>query len=376
MDKIRVYITGYNTVSALGYGVDHSFGNLLKRKKNISFPNEQERLRQPYFAINYEAIKFNPFKSKVADLSVLLVDSMKDRIVKGTDLFVGTSTGGIDDTENNYKALLQGTSTYSIHKNHFFNVISDSIKEYFDGLIGSVYTISTACSSSAQALLYAYKLMKAGVIKRAVVLGVDILSNTTKAGFDSLKLVSYTGTKPLSEDRDGLNLGEGAGIMVLDIEPDGVPLCEVLGGASTTDGHHMSSPDPEGIFQSQAIEDALLRSGVDKSRVGYVSAHGTGTEMNDRVETLSVKKFFGKNIIFSSLKGFVGHTLGASALCELPLVVESLKKGVIVQPEDFKSPIDKDIVPESEVNVDTDVFVKNSFGFGGNNVSLVFKIFK
>ncbi len=386
MQNNRVYITLNNTISALGTGTISSTNNYLNRVSNIKIPEnlteKKYRLNQPYFSIDYDLLSLKPFNSKVANICINLIEQVKSELSIDTPLFIGTSTGGIDDTESHYNNLVNIDSNenreckYSIHSNHFFNVLGDNIRNYYNGLIGKVYTISTACSSSAQALLYAYKLIKYGVIKKALVLGVDVLSYTTMIGFDSLKLVSYTGTRPLSNTRDGLNLGEGGGVLLIESEPSSDPICEVLGGASTTDGHHMSSPDPDGKYQELCMIEAMQRSCIDKSKIGFVSAHGTGTDMNDKVETLTVKRLFGTDVRFSSLKGFIGHTLGASAICELPIVIEALRRGSIVQPQGFTDPIDSDIIPTDSVNIESPYFLKNSFGFGGNNVSLVFKTLK
>jgi len=292
---------------------------------------------------------------------------------KDIPIFLGTSTGGIRETEEIYKDLVHKKIEYPLFQRHFFNKIVTDIKKRYGKAIGDHYTYSTACSSSGHSLLNAYRFIKNGVIDRALVVGVDTLSLTTMIGFDSLKLVSHTGTKPLTNGRDGLSLGEGGGVLFLQRGDDNNSNPEVVGCHSNSDGYHISSPDPEGTMQKECIEFTLKEAGLSPSDIDYINGHGTGTPMNDEVEIKSIKHFFGKSTPVSSLKSFIGHTLGASAVTEIAIVLAMLKKGKIYQVNDFTDPMDEMILTKT-IDKNVNYFLKNSFGFGGNNFTVGIKV--
>ena len=222
-------------------------------------------------------------------------------------------------------------------------------------------------------IFHAYRYIKNGVIDKAIVIGADALGITPMFGFDSLKLISPQGTNPLSKDRDGLSLGEGGAILLLESNPLDSPIAEIIGVSSNSDGYHITSPNPEGIQQRECILNSLKQSGLNNEEVDYINAHGTGTPTNDEIEINVIKSIFSSNIIVTSLKGFIGHTVGSSAVIELAICLEMLKHKVIFQPQDFNNPIDPEYIPENTVEKEVKCFIKNSFGFGGNNVSMAIK---
>ena len=250
------------------------------------------------------------------------------------------------------------------------------MRNEYPGKFSSGYTFSTACSSSGHAILQAFQFIKSGMMEKAIVLGVDTHSCTTQIGFDSLKLVSQKGTKPLTVERDGLSLGEGGGILFLEGNPGrGRKICgEICGAASSSDGYHISSPDPAGTEQIKCIMSSINEAGITPEDIDYINAHGTGTLMNDEVEMNAVSSVFGAyNPAVTSTKSFIGHTLGASAIDEIAIVLEMLKSNKIIQPKGFPAPMNAKLIPASTVGRQVKYFLKNSFGFGGNNVTLVVK---
>jgi 3-oxoacyl-[acyl-carrier-protein] synthase-1 len=216
-------------------------------------------------------------------------------------------------------------------------------------------------------------LIRAGVIERAILIGIDIISKTTLIGFDSLQLVSEKASCPLTEQRDGLTLGEGAGILVLENKPRTSSDFEVAGVGSGVDGYHITSPDPSGKNQRKCINDALNEAGIQAEDVGYVNAHGTGTKMNDQVELAVLEDIFNEKTCVTSLKSYIGHTLGASTITEISICIDMLKNGFIYQPADFSNPISS-LIPSKTIEAkNIKYFLKNSFGFGGNNISVLIK---
>lgn len=370
----NVYVTSHSSISSLGAGLEESNNSLKSFKDTIKFPEADDKFNLPYFPVNFNDDNYKD-ELRSSRIALNLMDLIKNDFIKCAplDIFLATSTGGIRETEEHYYAITNNNEKYPLFKKHYLNCIADDIKKYYGNNINIMFTISTACSSSGQSLIKAYDLIKNGIIDNALIIGVDSLSFTTIKGFDSLKLVSHTRTKPLTVERDGLTLGEGGGIVFLQANPDKKPIAEIIGGYSSSDGYHISSPDPEGIGQFKCIKKAIEISEIKNEDIDFISAHGTGTVMNDEVELKVLKKIFNNKIPVVSLKGLIGHTLGASAILELSLVLRMIKDNAIYNKIDKYTPLDTDYVPASNINKKIKYFIKNSFGFGGNNTCIVLK---
>ncbi len=371
----KVFITSYSVISALGIGNEETYRNLKEKKQTIYFPKENDKFTKPYFPFPHE-LGIKKDITICSQLALKLLSIIEENWIKlaPIHLFLATSTGGIKETEETYTQLRQtNQKKYNLSDKKYFYDFNCSIREKYENKISETYTISTACSAAGHSIFHAYRLIKYGIIDKALVIGVDALSITPMFGFDSLKLVSPGGTKPLSKDRDGLSLGEGGAILLLEDNPANNPIAEITGISSNSDGYHITSPNPEGIQQKECILNSLNESGIDSEKIDYINAHGTGTPTNDEIEINVIKSIFAPNVIVTSLKGFVGHTVGSSAIVELAICMEMLKNKIIFQPDNFSNPIDEKYIPEKTVEKDVKYFIKNSFGFGGNNVSMVIK---
>lgn len=251
------------------------------------------------------------------------------------------------------------------------------------GLRGPVNTFSTACSSSAGAIIKAAEMIKGGIVDAAVVGGIDIASDTTLIGFSALEAVSSEITNPFSKNRHGITLGDGAAFFVLSKDPTNIKL---LGWGESADAYHMTSPDPSGAGAEKAIRRALENSGVAATNVGYINLHGTGTKFNDSMESIAVDKVFGADGIkvpVSTTKPVTGHTLGAAAALEAAIcwkaLVENNGKNNITLPvqvwdgeRDEELPEINIVDSKSEaVKGDLKICLSNSFAFGGANACLV-----
>ncbi len=248
-------------------------------------------------------------------------------------------------------------------------------------LEGPCISFSTACSSSALAAIKGCQLIKSNLADAVVVGGVDVASDTVLLGFNSLEAVSREITNPFSKNRCGITLGEGASFFVISrenlFENEGV---EILGYAETSDAYHMTSPDPSGDGACRAMKKALESASVLPSDIGYVNLHGTGTKLNDSMESDAVKKVFGNHEVpASTTKPITGHTLGASSAMELAVCY-----GVLVD-ENANLPVQKwDGMHDDEVQnllfvgkenhkaqKRVDVCMSNSFAFGGSNACVI-----
>lgn len=245
------------------------------------------------------------------------------------------------------------------------------------GITGYSDTINTACSSSANAILLGYRLIRSGRASRVIVGGVDSLAKYTVNGFNALKILSSQPCRPFDENRDGLNLGEGAAYLVLESEEvAGGKSCyaEIAGYGNSNDAHHPSAMSDDAIGAIRSMEEAIASAGIRPSDVGYVNAHGTGTGNNDQVETLGLTAVFDDVPPYSSTKSFTGHTLGAAGAVEAVFSTLSILHSEIYPSLRVADPIAGfDIQPVSKLISDVPVrhVLSNSFGFGGNCTSLL-----
>ena len=245
------------------------------------------------------------------------------------------------------------------------------------GTAGICLAFSTACSSSASALVKARELILAGVCDAVVAGGVDVASDTVLLGFDSLEAVSHEKTNPFSKNRNGINLGEGASVFVLsrdDIDGTGIVLA---GAGESSDASHMTAPLADGTGAAQAMKVALESAGISAADVDYVNLHGTGTKLNDSMEAAGVRLVFGDYCVpASSTKPMTGHTLGAAGSLELAVCFCAIKHQILPL-HVWDGVFDEKIPPLNLVSSsqahsrDIQCCMSNSFAFGGCNVSLI-----
>lgn len=295
-------------------------------------------------------------------------------------IVMGSSTSGVDAAERAMdEHLASGTLP------DWFDYVQlemGGLAEFMAawlGVTGPAYTISTACSSGAKAIAAARSLLSIGACDAAIAGGADALCRLTAGGFSALQAIAADVTNPFSVNRRGLTLGEGAAVFLLERAGDGV---QVLGAGETSDAHHMSSPDPDGAGAEHAMRLALADAGLQPGDVAYVNLHGTGTPLNDAMESLAVSRVFGPTVPASSTKPLVGHTLGASGAVELAFCWMILTRrdatGIALPPHCWDGRPDPALPPlrlvpkGARVTAGVRVAVMStSFGFGGSNCALV-----
>jgi 3-oxoacyl-[acyl-carrier-protein] synthase-1 len=230
---------------------------------------------------------------------------------------VGTSTSGIGETE---QAIGRHAEVGSLPADFYYAVQEmGSPAEMLArelGLTGPAYVHSSACSSSAKAMASAARMINMGLCDAVVSGGVDSLCTFTVAGFASLESVSAERCNPMSANRKGINIGEGAALFLM--SADSAPVA-LLGWGESSDGHHMSAPDPAGGGARLAMTQALTRAGIEAAQIDYINMHGTATPQNDAMESRVIEGLFGLDVPVSSTKPFTGHTLGAAAAIEAAL---------------------------------------------------------
>ena len=288
-------------------------------------------------------------------------------------LILGTSTSSIGETELAYTHLdAQGQFPANqrrpdVHTPHSLTMFVQEVL----CLEGPSETISTACSSSAKVFASAERLIRLGLVDAAVVGGVDTLCGSVLFGFNSLELVSNQPCRPFDAARGGISLGEAAGFALLE---RGAGALELLGYGEASDAHHMSTPHPEGLGAERALNDALARAGLSADTIDYINMHGTASMKNDEVEGALVGRRFPETTHASSTKGFTGHTLGAAGIVEAVISLLAIERGL--KPGTVNTTdIDPDFGPQIRLKPahgEVRYVLSNSFGFGGNNCSLVF----
>ena len=291
-------------------------------------------------------------------------------------VILGTSTSGIRESELAFEARSPADGTlpdaYDYNHTHDYASLSRFVRAYLD-LHGPSYTISTACSSSTKSFADAAQLIRAGICDAAVVGGADSLCRMTLLGFASLELISPEPCRPFDTGRAGLSIGEAAGFTLIERASPGDDVVTLLGYGESCDAYHMSSPHPEGLGASQAMVSALDAAGLTPKDIDYINLHGTGTRVNDQVEDLAISHLFGDGVPCSSTKGWTGHTLGSAGITETVLSCICLREGLIPANLNMRTrdpAFRANIVGES-ANRRLARVMNNSFGFGGNNCSLV-----
>jgi len=291
---------------------------------------------------------------------------------------MGTSTSSIGRTEEAYRNL-DDTGRMKpeflqppVHNLHSPGIFVSTVT----GLRGPSMTISTACSSSAKVFATAARWISHGIVDAALVGGVDSLCLSVLYGFNSLELVSAERCRPFDRDRDGINIGEAAGFALLtrdDIAPQSA--LQLAGYGESSDAYHMSHPHPEGQGAIHSMRRALDRADVPADEVGYINLHGTASKANDEVETIALAACFGTRTLASSTKGWSGHTLGAAGILESVIAIDVLETGLLPGTLNCEATDPAFRFPIMTDNVEKTVHctMTNSFGFGGNNASLVFR---
>jgi 3-oxoacyl-[acyl-carrier-protein] synthase II len=261
-------------------------------------------------------------------------------------------------------------------------------------LTGPNFALNTACASSAYAIAMGYEMIKNGQADIVIAGGADSIINFEEIqGFNALYALSVANdpperaSKPFSRDRDGFVIGEGSGVMVLESKEHAMARhahihAEIAGYALTSEGYNIMAPMKDGEGMAHTMEQAIRNAGVLKEAIGYINAHGTSTELNDRYETMAIKKVFGENankVPVSSSKSMLGHTIGAAGAIEAIITALALKHGILPPTINYNHPdpgLDLDYIPNTARIADIDVALTNSFGFGGHNATLVLKKYK
>jgi len=410
MNRRRVVITGLGCVTALGDSTDALFAALCAGKSGIS---DIESFDVSAFSVRFggEIKNFDPTKhieqrqakrmDRFTQFAVVAacqavddsgLDFSKEDLFR-SGVIVGTGIGGIKEIEQQHLRLLdKGPSKLSPFcvPRLMANAAGGNIAIHY-GLRGPNFCVSSACASGTHAIGEAFCNIIAGRSDVVITGGSEAaLTPVGLASFCAAKSLSTrndnpaTASRPFDKDRDGFVLSEGAAVLILEeldhAKKRGAHIyAELLGYSATDDGYHITAPLPDGAGAATAMQLALADAGVEKEKVDYINAHGTGTELNDIAETSAIRAVFGDHaykLLISSTKGSLGHLLGASGAVELIVCIKAIEESVIPPTVNLENPDERcdlkmDFVPLQARKVAVSVAMSNSFGFGGHNACLV-----
>ncbi|WP_179008965.1 beta-ketoacyl-[acyl-carrier-protein] synthase family protein [Winogradskyella forsetii] len=392
-----VAITGMGIISAIGNNVEENYSSLIEGKIGISRiskiqTNHKDDIMVGEIAFTNQELEqqlglsSNNNYSRTAFLGVIAAkEALKNAGISDinkykTGLISATSVGGMDMTEAYYYDYPKDKSIQKYIEGHHAGDSTQKIAEQLGIEQSLVTTISTACSSAANAIMLGARLIKSGKLDRVIVGGADCLSKFTINGFKSLMILSDTYNSPFDENRKGLNLGEAAAFLVLEsdkaVEAENKPvLAYVKGYGNANDAYHQTASSDNGEGATLAMQQALKVADLSSDDISYINAHGTATGNNDLSEGRAIIRVFENGVPdFSSTKAYTGHTLAAAGAIEAVYSVLALQNNVVYPNLNFKTQMKEfSLTPQLELKEkELQTIMSNSFGFGGNCSTLIF----
>jgi 3-oxoacyl-(acyl-carrier-protein) synthase len=298
-----------------------------------------------------------------------------------TGLISATTVGGMDRSEVFYKSYLSDSKKGRLRdiSGHDCGAGTEQIARLL-GINGFISTINTACSSSANAIIMGARMIRLGLLDRVVAGGTDALTLFTVNGFNSLMILDREPCRPFDENRNGLNLGEGSAFIVMEsaevAQQSGKKiLCEISGYGNACDAYHQTASSPEGKGAYLSMKQALESAGLKPDDISYINAHGTGTKNNDLSEGIAIERVFTSGLpAISSTKAFTGHTLGAAGAIEAVISILALQHRSVFPNLNFSQQMNElnfSPVADLKTGISHSHIMSNSFGFGGNNSTLI-----
>ena len=392
----RVAITGMGIISSIGNSVEQNFQSLINGKTGISTIENLEtihkevikvgeiKLSNQQLAQQLNLSEDNNFSRTTLLGAIAVREALENANINNINdcrsgFISATSVGGMDLNEKYFYEYYKDESLHKYINSHDAGDSSHQIADYI-GLKGMVTTVSTACSSAANAIMLGCRLIQSGQLDRVIVGGTDALAKFTINGFKTLMILSDTYNTPFDNDRKGLNLGEAAAFLVL--ESDEVVeksnkkvLAYVSGFGNANDAFHQTASSENGEGAFLAMQKAFKLADLKPEDIDYINAHGTATPNNDLSEGRAILRIFNDNVPdFSSTKAFTGHTLAAAAAIEAVYSVLALQHNLVFPNMNFKRPMEEfNLIPQTalkEKNINH--VLSNSFGFGGNCSTVIF----
>jgi len=370
-----VFVVADNVFTPLGKTTAENFANLKKNMSAVREHHDTAISKQPFYAALFDKNESRLSNAKdYTKFEQLLIASIENALSQGgfdasdnkTVLIISSTKGNISllETEKNNKEL----------QNRIALSTSTKLVAGYFGFINQPVIISNACVSGVMAIITGMRLLRAGQYENAVIVGADVISEFILSGFQSFQALSPRVCKPFDKSRDGLNLGEGAGTIILSVNNKYAQNIKVKGGGISNDANHISGPSRTGQELSYAINQSIKDANLTASDIDFISAHGTATVYNDEMEANAIALSGLETVPLNSLKGYYGHTLGAAGLIESIISMQSLKENLFIATPGFdeigvSQPVN---VIASHLHLEAGNILKTASGFGGCNAAVVF----
>jgi 3-oxoacyl-(acyl-carrier-protein) synthase len=390
----RVFITGIGIISSIGRNLEETLNSILSSRSGIE---PVKYLNTIHKEIPVAEVKFTdrelfelgniPYNEIITRSSLMGIIATSEAIrtsgikVKEipTAFISATTVGGMDVSEHYYFDFLENNSKNKFITTYDCAESTERIAEHF-GLDEYLSTVSTACSSSANSIILGARMIKGGLVDRAICGGTECMTKFHLNGFNALSVIDKEACKPFDDDRNGITLGEGAAFLVLESEktaflPGKTIYAELTGYSNVCEAYHPTATSDLGEGPYLAMENAIKMAGLALSDIDYINAHGTGTVNNDSSEGLAIERLFGKDIPpFSSTKSYTGHTTSAAGAIEAVLCIIAMQNNLLMPNLNFSKQMKEiGIKPVAELIKDVKIkhTLSNSFGFGGNESCLI-----
>jgi len=398
--KKRAVITGVGILTALGAGLEANLSGITQGRSAIaeitSFDVSGYRVTTGGEVRSDLACRLNSGTRAAGrcdrGTSLLLAAAseaidragLKGAMAPQTPIFAGTTLGGMIGGTAYHRAIVaKRRARPSLVLDYLSHVQAARLRDAL-GLAGAIHAVSNACASGANAIGFAFREIQSGEADCAVAAGYDTMSEFTYAGFNSLQALSPTVCRPFDRNRDGLALGEGAAVLIIEelgrARARGARiLAEISGYGESSDSFHITRPDPSGAGAAAAMDMAIDDAGTSPTQIDYINAHGTGTPPNDTMEAAAIQSVFGPygaRVPVSSTKPMTGHLLGGAGVVEAVVTVMAMNSGMLPPNLNYSTPdpaCELNIIDKPGQRADIKVALSNSFGFGGANAALIFK---
>ncbi|GAA3761937.1 beta-ketoacyl synthase N-terminal-like domain-containing protein [Flavobacterium ginsengiterrae] len=373
----EIYITKTNCITPLGFDVQSNIEAILRGDSGIQLHNDVSLMPNSFYAsiisdenINSAFAKISA-ETKYSRLEKMMILALEP-IIKNSNVELNSKTAFILSTTKGNVTALQNNSQESFNNAHL-DVLAKNIADFF-GFQTQPIVVSNACVSGILAVSVAKRMIQSELYDNIFVVAGDEVSEFVLSGFNAFQAMSELPCKPYSKNRTGVSLGEATAAVLVSAEAKNAKI-KVLGDSSINDANHISGPSRtgEGLFRS--IQNALKEAQIDAQKLDYISAHGTATPYNDEMEAIAFSRLGLQNVPINSLKGFYGHTLGASGLLETVIAIESANQNMLFESKGFDEiGVSESInVIEKNEEKNIDFFLKTASGFGGCNTAVVFE---
>lgn len=394
----RVVVTGTGAISSIGQNSKEFWESCIKGKSGITeIKKDGLQLIGPKYGgqiHDFDASKFVKINDHnlIGRGSNLLIASIYDaiedanldaNIYENADLYVGTTMGEISIEMTDYNRYLGKSSPKELlDQSLLYKLLANACREF--SLQGESMLIANACSAGNYAIIQGYEKIKSGEQTICFTAGEDPFSTIAYYGFNRMKAIASSKCKPFDKNRDGMLVAEGAGCLVLEelehaLNRGANILAEITGFGVSCDAHHITAPHPASAGIIQSMEIAIKKSNINQDDIDYISAHGTGTQANDKAESFAVNQLFSKKVPISSIKSMIGHSMGAASVLEAIVCCKAVNQNIApptINLDTNDENCDVDCIPNKSRQFNIEYAMNNSYAFGGANSSVIFKKFR